>query len=194
MTRDNKSTYLRRNQLARQRGFKSYAQQRRHNRVPTTESQLRDLPDDARAGRAEALDVINAARRQGVSVVQAAADRRVPLASVVWWGAPALEAPRSKSPGLRKADRLLRVHPLIIDGELQIVTTRGSNAARTAQNALRVQRAFLDGEPGAREALVRLAGVQVGGHVVETDPDVLEEIGRRGELGDIGEMYRAWLS
>jgi hypothetical protein len=30
--------------------------------------------------------------------------------------------------------------------------------------------------------------------VIETDPAVLDEIGRRGELGDIAEMYRAWVS
>lgn len=194
MSPDTQSAYQRRNQLARQRGFKSYAQQRRHARAPTTEAHLRALPDEARAGRAEALDVINAARRQGVSVVAAAANRQVPLASVVWWGAPALEAPRSKAPKLRKADRLLRAHPLVADGELQIVTTRGSNAARKAQEALRLQRAFMEGEPGAAEALASLRGVRVGGRTVETDPAVLEEIGRRGELGDIAEMYRAWLS
>jgi hypothetical protein len=75
-----------------------------------------------------------------------------------------------------------------------MITTRGSNAARTALQALKAQRDFLEGKPGAAKELRKYAGRRVGGYVIETDPAVLDEIGRRGELGDIAEMYRAWVS
>lgn len=194
MARNHKAAYVRRNQLARQRGFRSYAEQRRYSRAVATESELRRLPETARERRAEALDVIEAARRDRLPVRQAAADRSVSLSAVMWWGEAAFEAPRSNEPRLVPADRLLRARPLVVDGELRIITTRGSNAARKAQQALRLQRANLEGEPGAAKALSKLAGQRVGGHRIETDLHVLDEIGRRGELGDIAEMYRAWLS
>src|SRR4051794_7507609 len=194
MSRDHKRAYQRRNQLAQQRGFASYSQQRRFQGNPTTEGQFKALPEVARQRRAEVLDAINDARRLGISVVEAAARARVPLPAVVWWGAPALYRPASRNPRTRKADRLLRANLLVADGELRFITTRGSNAARKVNEAYRVQRAFIDGEPGSAKALAGFAGTRVGGHLVETDPAVLNEIGRRGELGDIADMYRAWLS
>lgn len=93
-----------------------------------------------------------------------------------------------------RSDRILRAQPLIVDGRLQMVTTRGSAAARRAAEAFKTQRAFIEGDPDAGDKLAALAGTRVGGHVVETDPAVLGEIGRRGELGDIAEMYRAWVA
>jgi hypothetical protein len=188
------STSRRRNELARQRGFRSYAQQRRASRNPATTAQLKALPEEARARRAEALGVINDARRLGISVAEAAARDRVPLSAVVWWGAPALDKPASRNPRVRKADRLLRAHPLAVEGELQWITTRGSRAARLAAEALQAQRAYLNGEPGAAVKLAKFRGKRVGGYVIETDRAALDEIGRRGELGDLAEMYRAWVS
>lgn len=188
------STTQRRNQLARQRGFASYSQQRRAARNPSKRAQLKALPESARQRRAEALGVISDARRLGISVTEAAARDHVPLSAVVWWGETALDRPRSRAPRVRKADRLLRALPLVVDGELQIITTRGSRAARTAVEAMKAQRDYLAGEPGALARLARLRGKRVGGHAIETDPAVLDEIGRRGELGDVAEMYRAWVS
>lgn len=190
----NNAAQQRRNQLARQRGFTSYAQQRRYERVAANETDLRRLPERARVRRAEALDVIHAARRRGVTVAEAAAELRVPLSAVAWWGAPALDNPRRREPGVLKSDRMLRAQPLIVEGAVQIVTTRGSNAARKANQVFRAQREFIENQPGAAAKLAALAGTRVGGYVVETDPAVLGEIGRRGELGDIAEMYRAWVS
>jgi hypothetical protein len=190
----NSPRHKRRNQLARERGFSSYAQQRRYQRVAATEAQMRRLPPGARSRRAEALDVIGRARRENLPVAEAAADLNVPMSAVAWWGAPALENPRVRKPKVLKGDRMLRVHPLIVEGELQLVTTRGSQAARHASEAFRIQRAFIEGEPGAAAKLARLSGARVGGRTIETNPVLLDEIGRRGELGDIGEMYRAWVS
>jgi hypothetical protein len=194
MSRNHSAAYRRRNQLAQQRGFTSYAQQRRATRNPSSEAQLKALPEEARARRAEALDVISKARRLGITAAEAAVRDHVPLSAVVWWGEGALDKPRSRSPRVRKADRLLRAHPLAVDGEVQWITTRGSRAARTAIEARKAQQAYLDGERGAERALARFRGRRVGGHVIETDPAVLDEIGRRGDFGDIAEMYRAWLS
>lgn len=192
--RNSLSAQQRRNQLARQRGFASYAQQRRYERVISNEGQLQRLPERARTRRAEALDVINIARRRGIPVADAARELGVPLSAVTWWGAPALDHPRHRRPMALRSDRILRAQPLIVDGRLQMVTTRGSAAARRAAEAFKTQRAFIEGDPDAGDKLAALAGTRVGGHVVETDPAVLGEIGRRGELGDIAEMYRAWVA
>jgi hypothetical protein len=194
MSRDHRAAYARRNRLARERGFRSYAQQRRFTRDLKAPTDLGRLPQPARDRRAVALDVLNLARREHLTAEEAAGRLDVPMSAVVWWGAPALEPRRQSRTAVKKADRMLRLHPLIVNGEVTFVTTRGSRAATQARAAFRAQRAYLDNEPGAAQALAKLRGVRVGGELVETDTTVIGEIGRRGDLGDIADNYRALLS
>lgn len=192
--RDHRAAYERRNQLAQQRGYRSYAQQRRFERVPNTEAALKALPESARKSRRDALDVIHQARIGNVTVTEAARDVGVPLTAVAWWGQPALVNPASRAPFARRADRMLRYTPLVVDGHLEFVATRGSNAAAKARAAFAAQCAYLEATPGSEGALARFDGVRVGGRLVETDHAVLDEIARRGEFADLEDMYRAWVA
>jgi len=193
-TRDHKAAYARRNALAKQRGFRSYAEQRRFGRDPKNQADYAALPEFARGRRSDALDVLDTARRDKLTVEEAARRRGLPVAAVTWWAEPALEPRKAGAVRPKRGDRLLRVTPLIVEGEVTFVTTRGSKAAATAQAAYRAQRESLEGKPGATAALARFNGVRVGGRLIETDRDVINEIGRRGELEDLAEMYRAWVS
>lgn len=194
MSRDHKAAYARRNQLAQQRGFHSYAQQRRYPRVPSNPPQLAVLPETARERRNDALAAVRLARSEQISLREAAVRQGVPMSAVTWWAEPALEAPRSAQPKVKRGDRLLRVHPLVVNGELTFIATRGSKAAAQARAAYRAQREFLEGRPGSQQALAHLTGVKINSHTVETDPDILETIARRGEFSDLADIYRAWVS
>lgn len=194
MARNHKSANARRNQLAKQRGFRSYAQQRRYERNPKNHAALAALPESARQVRNDVTAVLRVAREEKLTAEQAAQRLQVPMSAVVWWGDSGLEPRRGGATRVKKGDRRLQWHPLIVNGQVTLVETRGSQAAKKAQAAYRAQRAFLDGDAGAGEALAKFKGVRIGGHAVETNQAVIGEIGRRGELGDLGEMYRAWLS
>jgi len=194
MSKNQKAAYARRNQLARERGFRSYAQQRRYQKNPTTHKALAALPESARQVRNDVTAVLRVAREEKLTAEQASQRLQVPMSAVVWWGDSGLEPKRGGVTRVKKGDRRLQWHPLIVNGQVTLVETRGSQAAKKAQAAYRAQLAFLDGADGAGEALAKFKGVRVGGHPVETNQAVIGEIGRRGDLGDIGDMYRAWLS
>lgn len=191
--RDYSAETSRRNALARERGFRSYAEQRRHRRTPTSPGQWAELPSRARDRRADALAVLRRARHDRISVHEAAAVEGVPLPAVTWWTADALHPQRSGRILPRPADRLLRMRLIVADGEVRLVATRGSRVAARTQAAFDAQWRYVHGQARASE-LARFEGLRVGGHLVETDPAVLDEIGRRGDFDDIPELYRELLS
>lgn len=82
-------------------------------------------------------------------------------------------------------------------GNLRIISTegvverpvRGSNARRlVSEHANAVQR-YLHGDEPEGEGLRRFRGRRVGGVVLETDRDRLDEVERRGEFEDFLDLY-----
>lgn len=70
--RNHRLAYARRNELARQRGFRSYGQQRRYARRPSSLDDLTRMPEEARSSRSEAFSVIDLARAEHISPQEAA--------------------------------------------------------------------------------------------------------------------------
>jgi hypothetical protein len=188
--RDYKAEYRRRQELARQRGFSGYWQQRTTPRRLRGEGDLRRLPEKARDGRRDALSVIHLARETGVSVEVAAELRGVPMQRVRWYAKDALGPTRNGRTMPTRADRIPRLRPVFVEGEDRavFVTVRGSRAADRLADAFDVQWRYLHGD--ATDAEVRsLAGLRAGGHRVEADPRRLDVIGALGEPNP-DEVYR----
>jgi hypothetical protein len=179
--RDYQAEYQRRQRRARERGFSSYAQQRRFSPRLRSARDLGRLPEAAREARADALHVVRVARERGLTVEQAARQEPVPTHAVRWWGGDALLPTRQGSTLPRKGDRLLRLYPIFLDGGdgVEFIEIRGSHATDRAQRIFDVQYRFVDGN--ASEAEVRgLAGQKVAGRLVESDPDRLRAIADAG--------------
>lgn len=188
--RDYAAETLRRNKLARERGFRSYAQQRRYAAKITKSKQVSALPKGARDRRTDALHVLDVARDRKITVDEAAAAEGVPLSAVTWWATDGLMPARGGVVTVSRGDRLLRRRLLVSDGEVVLTVTRGSTAAKLVSDAWAVQWSYIHGDVPA-SALDRFAGRRVGGYPVETDTAVLDEMARRGDLADLPETYRA---
>jgi hypothetical protein len=123
-------------------------------------------------------------------VEEVAAERGTSLAAVTYWAGPALAPRRGGRTHARPADRLVRLRPVVVEGEgFRFVTIRGSRRTRAAEWAYDVQYGFVEGRVSA-EQVRALRGLRVGGYAVESDPAVLRELGRRREL-DVEAAYRA---
>jgi len=72
------------------------------------------------------------------------------------------------------------------------VEANGSFEATIAKQVFSVQWRYVHNRATPDELLSYL-GIQIGGHTVETDPDVLDEYGRRGQF-DVAEVYRGFVS
>jgi hypothetical protein len=192
--RDYKAEYRRRQELARKRGFPGYWQQRNAPRKLSGERDLRRLPEAAREGRRDALSVIHLARKTGAPVEAAARLQGVPMERVRWFAGDALAPTRRGRTMPTKADRLVRLRPVFLEGadRAEFVAVRGSGAAERVSAIFGVQWRYLHGD--ATEAEVRaLAGKRAGGRPVEADPDRLDVIGALGEANP-DEVYRELLS
>lgn len=90
-------------------------------------------------------------------------------------------------------DRGRRIRPIVADGHVRYVETRGSEAARRAERVWKAQYAFArDPTPEHEAELERVAGQRIAGHTVDTDPDLLLLLSDAGEFGelDLSETYR----
>ena len=188
--RNYKAEYRRRALLARQRGFGSYWQERRSRRLPRRSSDFAALPESARESRTDALRVLGLARRKRTTVEAAARELGVPMATVRYWAADALEPTRQGRTLPRTADRLTRLRPLLVEGESELVfvTVRGSRAADRADDVFELQWDYITGRAKAAE-LERIRGVRVSGRTVESDPERLKRIAHLGGF-DVPEAYR----
>jgi hypothetical protein len=91
------------------------------------------------------------------------------------------------------ADRGRRIRPLVTGGQVAFVEVGGSRVAERAEHAWRLQYAFArDPTPENERALQALAGRRIGGHVVDSDPDLLIALADAGAFGelDMAEAYR----
>jgi len=188
--RDYAAETQRRNKLARDRGFRSYAQERRYSAKITSSDQVSALPKAAATRRADVLHVLDVARDRRITVNEAAAAEGVPLSAVTWWATDGLIPAKGGVLKVSRGDRLLRRRLLISDGEIVLTVTRGSAAAKLVSDAWAVQWGYVHGDVPT-SALDAFAGRRVGGHLVETDTAVLDEMARRGDLADMPETYRA---
>ena len=188
--RDHRRDYQRRVALARARGFPSLRQQQKAPRQVRGVADLQALPESARDARSAALRTVRTARKQRISIEAAAAVQGTPISAVRWWAGPALQPPRAGVTQPTRGDRLLRLQPLVVRGQpgTQFVVVRGSGAAQRAAEAFVVQWRYVNGQASADE-LRRLGGLRIGGQDVEADPEVLDEIARRGEFDPV-ESYR----
>jgi hypothetical protein len=188
VARDAHREYLARERLARERGFRSYWEQRRAPRVLRRVADFGRLPETALERRVDAAAVIAHARRERISVEQSARELKVQMSVVRWWFPQALGRTHAGRTLPFAADRALRLRPLIaVERGLAFVVVRGSRAADSAADAFDVQWRFLKGEAEVAE-LDALRGLRIGGYAVETDAGALE---RQGAIGvDVIEAYR----
>jgi len=130
--RDHGAAYRRRVELAKQRGFISLRQQKKAPRQIRNLAGMQALPKGAREARTAALRVLNLARKQHLTVEDAARKQGVPLTSVRWWAAPTLR-PVPGATRVTKGDRLLRLEPLVVKGKpgVQFIPIRESATARS---------------------------------------------------------------
>jgi hypothetical protein len=188
--RDYAAERRRRDALARERGFASYSAQRRAPRRLTRPADFARLPERPRESRSKALSVVHRARTERTTIEAAANEFGVSMRTVRYWAGDALEPTRRGRTLPREGDRLLRLRPLILEGdsELVFVPVRGSRAADRADEVFDVQWRYATGHADESE-LDRIRGQKVAGRAVESDPVRLDYLARAGEL-DLPEAYR----
>jgi hypothetical protein len=180
--------YARDKQLASERGFGSVRAMRAANRRPTSLRDVLSLPQAARYSRAEADAIVRRARANDLSIETVSAERGVSPGTVKFWFPDALRSRRHGQTRVTAGDRQLRVRTFISGDGRVFVAVRGSRAADLAVEANAVQWLFVHGR-AKRSELDRFAGVRIAGHLVQTDPDILIDIARRGEF-DPEDLYR----
>jgi hypothetical protein len=188
--RDYAAEYRRRQELAKERGFESYWQERRSPRRLIRSQDFSLLPERARDSRTKALRVVSLARDEKTTAEEVAGRLGVPMRDVRYWAREALRPTRHGKTLPTRGDRIARLRPVIFEGddESSFVIVRGSRAAERADFVFDIQWRFIAGH--AEEAELELIrGLRFGGRVVESDPDRLEFLGRAGAI-DIGEAYR----
>jgi hypothetical protein len=186
--RDFKAAYGRRNQLARERGFSGYAQQRRFERRPSQLAELMALPQPARDMRSKALGVTDLAQAERISVEEAADRLGVPRSAVSWWAAERLGPTRRGRTSLSGRDAL-RMRPVVFQdsGRVEFATGRGWKR-REAERIFEIQWSAAHGM-ATDEELDWLRGRKVNRRAVADTQEQLNEIARRGEIDPV-EAYR----
>lgn len=176
----------RRNQLARERGFRSYAEQRRFARHVTNRRELSRLPPRAIHRRQLALDVLAAVRHDGIDLDTAARREGISPQAVAWW----TEGAVTRAGGewtVSSADRLLRLMYVYSDGRRVMVDVRGSRVASDIGRYHSAIGRYLN--TGDESGLRAMQGVRVQGIELETDPDVIDDLARRGVF-EFESIYR----
>ena len=185
--RDYRSEEQRRNELARARGFRTRAEERRFDRHIKNRRDFEALPTDAREQRDLALKTVSLLRNEpGISLEAAAARSGTNPDAVLWWAGDALSRENNRWK-VRQADRIYRAMRVHSDGRTIEVDVRGSRKASLLAAHHDAVHHYL--ETGDTEPLDRFIGRSVAGRRLETDPDVLDEMARRHGL-DIESIYQ----
>lgn len=190
-SRDFAVEYRRRQNRARKLGFGGESQRRKAPRKLRSAADFGRLPERARESRSRALSVVHQARLERTTIEAAAATAGVSIADVRYWAPEALEPTRQGRTLPRPGDRLLRLRPLLLqgDGEVTFVTVRGSRAADRADAVFDVQWRYAAGAADEAE-LERIEGVRIDGQRVEADPERLRYLAAAGAL-DTDDVYQA---
>ena len=185
--RDFPAEYRRRNHLARGRGFRNYWQQRNAPRYPRTGADLGRLPELARDRRSDAMHVLDVAARRGLTIEQAARGEHSPASLVEYYAGRGIE--RRRGVERPKAnDDLLRLRPLVIDGEFRFVEAHTRRSAAQAERIFDAQWRFAHGRATAEE-LAKLPRT-FHGRPVTRDAAELIRVANRGGLSDTIDAYR----
>ncbi len=179
-TRSHITDHQRRNVLARERGFRNYYEMRKLGGARTVTRQsapvLGSLPPRAVETRRSALEAVSIMRHERIPLARAARRAGVEPSAVRFWAGKAFGSTSSVNP----ADRLLRELLIVSDGHTMQVDVRGSRQAAVVAAYWNAVSRFL--ETGDLRLLAKFEGKTVAGHLLETDPDVLEELALTGGL------------
>jgi hypothetical protein len=148
---------------------------------------LRRLTEAEREERAQALRAIRRARDDFIPVEDAAAELGVDMETVRRWAAEALEPIRPGVTFPSETDRIVRFHPLAVDGEVDLVAVQGPEEQEQAADIFDVQYRWVEGR-ATRDELRNLPATFKGKTVVR-DPAELDALARAGEF-DLEEKYR----
>jgi hypothetical protein len=148
--------------------------------------ELADLHQSERKARRAALGALAYVRREGLSLSEAAERAGTTTAAVIRHAGPALEQEHGRYSATR-ADRLLRVMTVHGTGGVQHeVEARGSRSASLVGEHWSAIGHYLN--TGDDSRVPALVGETVTGIPLETDPDLIDEWERRGEL-EIDDIY-----
>jgi hypothetical protein len=173
-----------RDALAREKGYRNWHEQQRAAVKVTRASHARLRPP-AKQGRAAALDVL-AKVRHGTPYGRAIEEAGTTPNTVVRYVGDQLHREGGRVVAT-KSDRLFRRLQVTTTEGVQWVDVRGSRQASLAGRHANAVKAFLSAPDDASlqdalRNLRRFEGVTLGGKQLETRPEVLEELGRQGEL------------
>ena len=145
----------------------------------------------ARQSRTDALSVLSRARHERTTIEAAAAAAGISPDIVGYWAPEALEPARQGWTLPRSADRVLRLRPLLLEGESEVtfVAVRGSRATDRADAVFDVQWRYANGHADEEE-LRQIEGVRIAGYRVESDPERLRYVSAGGGM-DTDDAYEA---
>ncbi len=174
--RDHRAEYRRSLARARELGFPSQRERRQAHRQVRSRADLEALPARAREVREDSLRAVSLMRAQALSLDEAATLAGTTPEAVKFW---ARDAVTSKGE-VRRADRMLRPMLIYSDGDLVSVDVRGSRVASTVGRYHAAVGTYL--ATGDTSELEKFRGKKVAGRVLDTDPDVIDELARRGSM------------
>lgn len=173
--RDHRLEHRRRVELANELGFSSVSERRRAPKHVRSQRDLQALPPRAREVREGALRALSIARSEGVDIGTAARLAGVSPSAINVYADGALSGSRPAS-----ADRLFRPMLIYSEGQTIDVDIRGSRVASKIAEFHNAVRDYLT--TGNVAGLRSFEGKRVGGKVLETNPDVLDAMARRGSF------------
>lgn len=154
-----------------------YHEQRAAKKV--TPKNLGELRPSQKQARARALEALSKVRR-GATLTRAAKEAGTTPNTVARYAGEQLHRERGRTVA-STSDRLVRVMNVItVNGVEEGVTLRSSRQASLVGEHANAVKHFL--ATGDDEPLRKFKGVKVAGRELETRPEMLEELGRTGEL------------
>jgi len=188
-SRDYRAEFHRRNQLARERGFGNYWQQRKTGRTVGSKRDIQRLPVTANEARKEAARVVYLAHKGRISPEEAAERLNVPRARL-WWVDESL-GPKKGGQSTLTGKSPVVLRPLAISDEggatVDLVAVRGPIRLARVEKAFDIQWREATGGRATPEELSWLARVRITGIDVISDPAELHDVARRGQFEDIGD-------
>lgn len=169
-----------RNAVARAKGFRSWAARQRAPRPVATATELERFRPSEQVARLQAFEGLGYMRREGLSLTQAAARANTtPAAMHRHVGSALLRSGEGRYVATER-DSLLRVLPIFTtDGVLALELRNSREASVVGSHWSRVGQVLNGRDPAVLRPFARR---RLQGYALETDPDRIEELGRRGEL------------